>query len=143
MSALPKYLYFLLDETCWILSKGQTKQCSPAQASVLRAMVKRHLLRHTLLPKVAFDNADTQQTLLYETYEEIHASSIKELLSYCKSIDQAKIFRYFWSNWYRPAFGNVGSRWEIASLCGRPGSVASIPISRTTMRLESHWRILK
>ncbi|KAK9334555.1 hypothetical protein V1521DRAFT_479711 [Lipomyces starkeyi] len=65
---------------------------------------------------VAFDNADTQQTLLYETYEEIHASSIKELLSYCKSIDQAKIFRYFWSNWYRPAFGNVGSRWEIASL---------------------------
>ncbi|KAK9311071.1 hypothetical protein V1524DRAFT_345203, partial [Lipomyces starkeyi] len=103
----------------------------------------RHLLRHTLLPKVAFDNADTQQKLLYETYEEIHASSIKELLSYCKSIDQAKIFMYFWSNWYRPAFGNVGSRWEIASLCGRPGSVASIPISRTTMRLESHWRILK
>ncbi|ODQ68719.1 hypothetical protein LIPSTDRAFT_7498 [Lipomyces starkeyi NRRL Y-11557] len=87
MSALPKYLHFLLDETCWILSKGQTKQSSPAQASVLRAMVKRHLLRHTLLPKVAFDNADTQQTLFYETYEEIHASSIKELLSYRKSIN--------------------------------------------------------
>ncbi|KAK9481453.1 hypothetical protein V1527DRAFT_493571 [Lipomyces starkeyi] len=143
MSALPNYLHFLSDETDWILSKGQTKQCTSAQASILRGMVKGHLLRHPLLPKVAFDNADPQQTLLFETYEEIHASSIKELLGYCKSIDQHKVFRYFWSNWYRPEFRNSGSRWEIASLCGRPGSVASIPISRTTMRLESHWRILK
>ncbi|KAK9310927.1 hypothetical protein V1524DRAFT_136894, partial [Lipomyces starkeyi] len=31
----------------------------------------------------------------------------------------------------------------IASLCGRRGSDAIVPISRTTMRLESHWRILK
>ncbi|KAK9236684.1 hypothetical protein V1525DRAFT_197511 [Lipomyces kononenkoae] len=38
--------------------------------------------------------------------------------------------------------GNVGSRWEIASLCGRPG-MSTIPISRTTTRPESHWRILK
>ncbi|KAK9496120.1 hypothetical protein V1508DRAFT_401417 [Lipomyces doorenjongii] len=118
------------DETHWVLSKGQAKQCTSVQASILRGMVKRHLLRHPLLPKIALDNVDTQQTVLYETYEEIHASSIKELLTYCKCIDQAKIFRYFWSNWYRPEFGNTGS-------------VACIPISRTTMRLESHWRILK
>ncbi|KAK9258319.1 hypothetical protein V1519DRAFT_478600 [Lipomyces tetrasporus] len=65
--------------------------------------------------KVAFDNADPQQTF-FETYEEMHASSIKELLSYCKSIDQPKVFRSFGSNWYRPEFRNVGSRWEIASL---------------------------
>ncbi|KAJ8100197.1 hypothetical protein POJ06DRAFT_275319 [Lipomyces tetrasporus] len=82
-------------------------------------------LRHPLLPKVAFDNADPQQTF-FETYEEMHASSIKELLSYCKSIDQPKVFRSFGSNWYRPEFRNVGSRWEIASLCGRPGSAAPL-----------------
>ncbi|KAK9344026.1 hypothetical protein V1522DRAFT_411618 [Lipomyces starkeyi] len=97
MSALPKYLHFLSDETDWILSKGQTKQCTSAQASM-----------------------------------QILASSIKELLSYCKSIDQAKVFRYFWSNWYRPEFGNVGSRWEIASLSGRPARL--LP----TMRLENY-----
>ncbi|KAK9361677.1 hypothetical protein V1504DRAFT_439304 [Lipomyces starkeyi] len=93
-AALPPYLHFLS----------------------LRAMIKRHLLRHPLLPK-----------------EDIHACSIKEMLEYCRSIDQPQLFRYFWA---------TGSRWEIASLCVRPGS-NTIPISRTTMRLESHWRILK
>ncbi|KAK9319189.1 hypothetical protein V1517DRAFT_266742, partial [Lipomyces orientalis] len=95
------------------------------------------------LPRVVVDKDRAPEALVYESYEEIHASSIKEMLDYCKSIDQPRLFRYFWTNWYRPSFGNVGSRWEIASLCGRPGSSCAIPISRTTMRLESHWRILK
>ncbi|KAK9366556.1 hypothetical protein V1509DRAFT_568514 [Lipomyces kononenkoae] len=57
-SALPQSLHFLSNETDWILSKGQTKQCTSAQATILGGMVKGHLLRHPLLPKVAFDNAD-------------------------------------------------------------------------------------
>ncbi|KAK9250053.1 hypothetical protein V1507DRAFT_65660 [Lipomyces tetrasporus] len=36
-----------------------------------------------------------------------------EMLEYCRSINQPKLFRYFWSNWYRPEFGNVGSRWRL------------------------------
>ncbi|KAK9493602.1 hypothetical protein V1508DRAFT_77830 [Lipomyces doorenjongii] len=67
---------------------------------------------------------------------------LKRCSNNCKFIGQPKLFRYFWCNWYRPSVGNVGSRWEIASLCGRPGS-STIPISRTTMRLECRWRILK
>ncbi|ODQ68699.1 hypothetical protein LIPSTDRAFT_7526 [Lipomyces starkeyi NRRL Y-11557] len=106
-------------------------------------MVKRHLLRHQLLPKVVHDCVQHPPALVYETYEEIHASSIREMLDYCRSIGQPKVFRYFWINWYRPEHAHVGSRWEIASMCGRRGSDAIIPISRTTMRLESHWRILK
>ncbi|KAK9243953.1 hypothetical protein V1506DRAFT_555028 [Lipomyces tetrasporus] len=106
-------------------------------------MIKRHLLRHPLLPKVVDDKKAAPGTLQFESYEEIHGCSVKEMLEYCKSIDRPKLFRYFWANWYRPSFGNVGSRWEIASLSGRRGSNACIPISRTTMRLESHWRILK
>ncbi|KAK9481451.1 hypothetical protein V1527DRAFT_504507, partial [Lipomyces starkeyi] len=65
------------------------------------------------------------------------------MLDYCRSIGQSKVFRHFWNNWYRPEYRGIGSRWETASLCGRPGSDATIPISRTTMRLESHWCILK
>ncbi|KAK9347859.1 hypothetical protein V1522DRAFT_447500 [Lipomyces starkeyi] len=141
--ALLEYLHFLSDESDWILSNGQTKQCSTEQAQTLRGMIKRHLLRHPLLPKVVHDKKAAPSTLQFQSYEEIHGCSIKEMLEYCKSIDRPKLFRYFWANWYRPSFGNVGSRWEIASLCGRRGSDASIPISRTTMRLESHWRILK
>ncbi|KAJ8099081.1 hypothetical protein POJ06DRAFT_296113 [Lipomyces tetrasporus] len=82
-------------------------------------MIKCHLLRHPLLQKVVNDGAEHPRALVYETYEEIHASSIREMLDY------------------------FGSRWEIASMCARCGSDAIIPISRTTMRLESHWRILK
>ncbi|ODQ70981.1 hypothetical protein LIPSTDRAFT_163579 [Lipomyces starkeyi NRRL Y-11557] len=83
------------------------------QARVLRDMVKRHLLRHPLLPRVVWDKSSAPESLMYESYEEIHASSIKEMLEYCRSIDQPRLFRYFWSNWYRPSFGDVGSRWEI------------------------------
>ncbi|KAK9390251.1 hypothetical protein V1515DRAFT_5249 [Lipomyces mesembrius] len=84
-------------------------------------MIKRHLLRHPLLPKVVCDKTIAPESLVYESYEEIHAASIKEMLEYCRSIDQPRLFRYFWSNWYRSSFGNVGSLWEI-SLSGRPRS---------------------
>ncbi|KAK9334213.1 hypothetical protein V1521DRAFT_458151, partial [Lipomyces starkeyi] len=141
-AALPPYLHFLCGETEWILSRGLKRLCTADQANVLRTMVKRHLLRHPILPKVVVDKGIVAESLHYETYEEIHASAIKEMLEYCKLIGQPKLFRYFWCNWYRPSVGNVGSRWEIASLCGKPGS-STVPISRTTMRLESHWRILK
>ncbi|KAK9334358.1 hypothetical protein V1521DRAFT_375118 [Lipomyces starkeyi] len=142
-SALPSYLRFLSEEADWILSKGHTKLCTSEQAGNIRSMVKRHLLRHPILPKVVYDNTIAPQALVFETYEYIHASSVRELLDYCKSIGQPKLFRYFWNNWYRPEYGGIASRWEIASLCGRPDSDTTIPISRTTMRIESHWRILK
>ncbi|KAK9252086.1 hypothetical protein V1507DRAFT_481925 [Lipomyces tetrasporus] len=104
----------------WILSNESGKKlCTREQAAKLFAMIKCHLLRHPLLQKVVNDGAEHPRALVYETYEEIHASSIREMLDY------------------------FGSRWEIASMCARCGSDAIIPISRTTMRLESHWRILK
>ncbi|KAK9334341.1 hypothetical protein V1521DRAFT_470813, partial [Lipomyces starkeyi] len=125
-AALPPYLHFLCHETEWILSRGLKRPCTVDQANVLRTMIKRHLLRHPILPKVVVDKDGAPESLQYETYEEIHASSIKEMLEYCRVIDQPKLFRYFWCNWYRPSVGNVGSRWEIP-LCGRPGS-STIPI---------------
>ncbi|KAK9369746.1 hypothetical protein V1509DRAFT_550333, partial [Lipomyces kononenkoae] len=36
------------------------------------------------------------QALAYETYEEIHASSVREMLDYCRSISHPRVFRYFW-----------------------------------------------
>ncbi|KAK9246083.1 hypothetical protein V1506DRAFT_553367 [Lipomyces tetrasporus] len=80
------------------LQIGQ-KLCTREQAAKLRAMIKCHLLRHPLLQK-------DPRALVYETYEEIHASC-------------PKIFRCFWINWYRPEYAQVGSRWEIASMCAR------------------------
>ncbi|KAK9481608.1 hypothetical protein V1527DRAFT_486447 [Lipomyces starkeyi] len=129
-TVLPSYLHFLTEESEWMLSSRETKNCTADQARVLRSMIKRHLLRPPLLPKVVVDKSSAPASLVYEIYEDIHASSVKEMLEYCKSIGQPRLFRYFWANWYRPSFANVGSRWEIASLCGRPGSSDSIPISQ-------------
>ncbi|KAK9427757.1 hypothetical protein V1505DRAFT_402366 [Lipomyces doorenjongii] len=96
-AALPPYLHFLCDETEWILSRGLKKPCSADQAN-------RHLLRHPILPQVVVDSESVPESLRYQTYEDIHASSIKEMLEYCRLIDQPKLFRYFWCNWYRPAW---------------------------------------
>ncbi|KAK9375329.1 uncharacterized protein V1513DRAFT_458216 [Lipomyces chichibuensis] len=104
-AALPPYLHFLCGETEWILSRGPQRPCTADQANVLRTMIKRYLLRHPILPKVVADKGSAPESLHYETYEGIHASSIKEMLEYCMLINQPKIFRYFWCNWYRPSAG--------------------------------------
>ncbi|KAJ8100842.1 hypothetical protein POJ06DRAFT_280868 [Lipomyces tetrasporus] len=98
---LPPYLYYLSDEAEWILSDGQTPPRTRDQARTIRAMIKRHLLRHPLLPKPVFDTdgSTPPDSLQFQSYEEIHSSSIREMLEYCKSINQPRMFRYFWSNW--------------------------------------------
>ncbi|KAK9238657.1 hypothetical protein V1525DRAFT_425328 [Lipomyces kononenkoae] len=70
VTALPQYLHFSSDE--------ETRKCSADET--LRAMIKRHLLRHPLLPKAVCDETHAPQALVYETYEEIHASSVNEML---------------------------------------------------------------
>ncbi|KAK9373745.1 uncharacterized protein V1513DRAFT_480089 [Lipomyces chichibuensis] len=50
-AALPPYLHFLCGETEWMLSRGLKRPCTADQANVLRIMIKRHLLRHPILPK--------------------------------------------------------------------------------------------
>ncbi|KAK9493033.1 hypothetical protein V1508DRAFT_455731 [Lipomyces doorenjongii] len=81
-----------ISQTEGILSKGETKQCTAGQARDLRTMTKRHLLRQFLLAKVVVDKANAPENILCQNYEDIHASSIKEMLEYCSSIDQPKLF---------------------------------------------------
>ncbi|KAK9259659.1 hypothetical protein V1519DRAFT_469134 [Lipomyces tetrasporus] len=102
------------------LSQG-SKQCNRDQARTLRGMIKRHLLRHPVLPKPFFDSEGSPAPEGLLSSNKVVLST--EMLEYCKSIDQPKLFRYFWNNWYRPDFKKLGSN-------------ATIPISRTTMRLE-------
>ncbi|KAK9364613.1 hypothetical protein V1509DRAFT_643507 [Lipomyces kononenkoae] len=125
ITALPQYLHYLSDEAGWILSNGRTSPCTRDQARTIRAMLKRHLLRHPLLPKPVFDTdgATPPDSLQFQSYEEIHRySGISGVIGIGHS---------------------SGMLDRVASLCGRPGFNAIIPISRTTMRLESHWTILK
>ncbi|KAK9489386.1 hypothetical protein V1508DRAFT_407112 [Lipomyces doorenjongii] len=81
--ALPEYLHFLSDESEWILSNEHP------------------------LPKVVGDFVKHPRALVYETYEGIPASAIREMLDYCGSVGQPKVFRYLWINWYRPEYAQV------------------------------------
>ncbi|KAK9233997.1 hypothetical protein V1525DRAFT_414566 [Lipomyces kononenkoae] len=63
LGALSDYLRFLSEEVDWILSKGRTDLCTSEQVGNIRSMVKRHLLRHPILPKVVYDNTIAPQAL--------------------------------------------------------------------------------
>ncbi|KAK9235065.1 hypothetical protein V1525DRAFT_447241 [Lipomyces kononenkoae] len=110
-TALPEYLHFLSDESDWILSKGLNKRCSAEQAQTLRSMIKRHLLRHPLLPKVVDDKKAPPGTRQFESYEEINSWLLrKRNVRVLQVHPSTKRLRYFWANWYRPNFGNAGSQ---------------------------------
>ncbi|KAK9241825.1 hypothetical protein V1506DRAFT_556362 [Lipomyces tetrasporus] len=98
LSALPHYLRFLSEDSDWILSKGHTKLCTSEQAGNIRSMIKTRLLRHPILSKVVYDNTTVPRSLIFETYEDIHASSVREMFDYCQSICQPK---------YRPEYRGI------------------------------------
>ncbi|KAK9376805.1 uncharacterized protein V1513DRAFT_456766 [Lipomyces chichibuensis] len=130
------YLNFLSDESEWILSNESGKKvCTREQAEKLRAMIKRHLLRHPLLPKVVNDSAEHPRALVYETYEEIHASSIREMLDYRRSIGQTKVFRYFWINCWITV-GDCFNVWATWVGCHNPNFAYHDAIGKSLENFE-------
>ncbi|KAK9482843.1 hypothetical protein V1527DRAFT_475118, partial [Lipomyces starkeyi] len=61
------------------------------------------------------------------------------MLEYCKSINQPRLFRYFWSNWCRPGFRNFGSHHFAAG----PASMQSYQFRALQCDWKVIWRILK
>ncbi|KAL1698278.1 hypothetical protein EV121DRAFT_218435 [Schizophyllum commune] len=65
--------------------------------------------------------------------EGIRAWAVRQAYTVCKENDLPNLWAYLWGNWYRP------SRWQLWARSSCP----SIPVLRTTMILESHWRRIK
>ncbi|KAI9142304.1 hypothetical protein BKA69DRAFT_1037909, partial [Paraphysoderma sedebokerense] len=87
-------------------------------------MIKMHYHRHPLVPT-------NNRTL---SSEQIWTSSVKELYNFCFRQNLPDLFRYLWKNWYRP------ERWRWWA---RSSNAQAIPLSRTTMLVESLWSSLK
>ncbi|KAK9250850.1 hypothetical protein V1507DRAFT_466417, partial [Lipomyces tetrasporus] len=145
VTARPNHLDFLNDKETedWVLSNGSKRKPTQKEMRVVRALVKRHLLSSPSLPAVNFNDNMPTSGMQFSDWIDIHTACVHEILDYCRKIDQHAIFRYLYLNWYRPSHNDYRGRWEIASLSGRRDVAPVIPRSRTTMRLESHWRLLK
>ncbi|KAJ7222179.1 hypothetical protein GGX14DRAFT_352938 [Mycena pura] len=59
--------------------------------------------------------------------------AVAGMYKFCVEHDLREVWAYLWENWYR------SSRWELWARSMHP----EIPVLKTTMILESHWRRIK
>lgn len=88
-------------------------------------MVKRHALVHPLIPV----RRDT-----FLTKDQIYHQSVYEIYQFCRSKDLTHLWGYLWCNWYQK------KHWDRFA---RASYSHALPLARTTMIVESHWRVLK
>jgi hypothetical protein len=85
----------------------------------------RHYNAHPLIP-------DRNGT--YRSPEAIHRECINEMYSWCRARNYLRLWAYLYVNWYKPG------QW---TLWARSANAKEIPVLKTTMIVESHWRKLK
>jgi hypothetical protein len=84
-----------------------------------------HFNAHPLIP----DNNGT-----YRSAHHIHRDCAREMYSWCRSRNYFRLWAYLWVNWYQP------NQWAIWA---RSMNESEIPVLKTTMIVESHWRKIK
>jgi hypothetical protein len=88
------------------------------------SMIERHYCAHPLIPRgITHSNAS-----------DIWQESAKELYEYCYERDLIDLWVYFVDHWYR------SDRWY---LWARSSFQSLLPMGKTTMMIEAHWKVLK
>ncbi|OQV12318.1 hypothetical protein BV898_13429 [Hypsibius exemplaris] len=95
-----------------------------AQRCFIHAMMNRHFHRHMLIPR---DDGT------FPTALEIRAESFREIVIYCMEQSLESLLMYMYTKWYCD---------EMWSLWCR-SSAPTIPLARTNMLCESHFKYLK
>ncbi|KAJ6558978.1 hypothetical protein B0H10DRAFT_2369275 [Mycena sp. CBHHK59/15] len=85
-------------------------------------MMEKHYCAHPLLPGYAPPSP-----------EGIKRWAVMQMYKFCVEHALREVWAYLWENWYR------SSRWELWARSVHP----EIPVLKTTMILESHWRRIK
>ena len=94
------------------------------QTQIIELFVK-HFHLHPLIP---IENGK------FLTYEDIWKLSTKEMYDFCYENDLKYVWAYMWCNWYQ---FNLWILWARAATPDR------ICIFKTTMLMESHWKVIK
>jgi hypothetical protein len=105
--------------------KGKLETSSTKERDTVLEILCRHFNAHPLIP-------DLNGT--FRTLDMIHRECAKEMYSWCKARDYYRLWAYLFFNWYR------SGQWE---LWARSSNAQEIPVLKTTMIVESHWRKLK
>ena len=74
------------------------------------------------------------QNATYRSSKQIHFDCINETYSWCHSRNYFRIWAYLYVNWYAP------EQWELWARSANP---EFLPVLKTTMIIESHWRRIK
>ncbi|KAE8257455.1 hypothetical protein A4X13_0g2356 [Tilletia indica] len=94
------------------------------QSEDLINFLSRHFNIHPLFPTVSG---------VVLTAEQLRIRAATEAYQYCKQRGWARVWAYLWTNWYRKG------EWELWARSANE----SIPVLKTTMICESHWRTIK
>ncbi|KAJ7774147.1 hypothetical protein DFH07DRAFT_988137 [Mycena maculata] len=96
--------------------------CPADSRDPILSMMEKHFCAHPLLPGYA-----------HPSPEGIKRWAVLQMYKFCVEHGLPEVWAYLWENWYRR------SRWELWARCAHP----EIPVLKTTMILESHWRRIK
>lgn len=106
-------------------SPGRMESSSVEERDAVLTMFARHFNAHPHIP--------TRNGALLTTGE-IYYQSVVEVYQWCRSKGYPRLWTYLFTNWYK------ASQW---AQWARAANEHEIPVLKTTMIVESHWRRLK
>ncbi|KAI5452823.1 hypothetical protein NCC49_006363 [Naganishia albida] len=98
--------------------------CPPAHHDGILQLFAQHLNQHASIPLANVGIVDAT---------EIRRRALVDIYKFCFNHDLPELWAYLYMAWYRP---------EVWVLWARSAS-PEIPVLRTTMIVESHWRLIK
>jgi len=108
-----------------IVPQGRMETSRGDEQDTVLDIFSRHYNSHPLIP---------DQNGTYRSAEQIHRACATEMYYWCKSRNYFRLWAYLWVNWYQP------NQWP---LWARSVNEKEIPVLKTTMIIESHWRKIK
>ncbi|CAG8749989.1 9593_t:CDS:2, partial [Ambispora leptoticha] len=89
------------------------------------SIMEHHMHLHPLIPNLEG---------IFSTKDEIWTQCTKEMYEFCVTNDLKYLWSYLWTNWYR---NELWQLWVRSAISDR------ICVFRTTMLVESHWKVIK
>ncbi len=108
-----------------IAELGRIETVDEAEKDTILFMFSRHFNMHSMIPN---------QNGTFRSAEQIHFDCINELYAWCRARNYFRLWTYLFINWYAP---------DVWKLWARSANPDSMPVLKTTMIIESHWRRIK
>lgn len=98
--------------------------CPMEHREAITEMIVNNFHQHSTIP--------SSDGILYSDLE-IRTAAVKKMYEFCVTYDLRWVWCYLWENWY------MEKMWKLWARC----CCHEVPVLKTTMILESHWRVVK